>query len=170
VGFEWPNGQVLASVATNYPEWNAFYNTGTVPDKRGRVGIPLDNLGGPNAGRLANNVIVGTTVGNSGGGDAIYLSQAQCALPSHYHTATIYDPTHAHNYSSAYSSGLPKPNGTGTTPFDSLQTLGTAAAATGVRIQSANGYDTVSTSGAGASAILGLIQPSVMVSQILVVE
>lgn len=67
-GFEWPNGQTLASVATNYPEYNAANGSGTTLDLRGRHTITLDNLGGSAAGRIGT-IINGTVVGNVGGAE-----------------------------------------------------------------------------------------------------
>lgn len=79
-GYEWPNGQTLASVATNYPEYNSKNGSGTTLDLRGRVAVTLDNLGGSAAGRLAGGIITGTTVGNVGGTDTVTLTAGQ--IPS----------------------------------------------------------------------------------------
>lgn len=74
-GFEWPNGQTLASVATAYPEYNAAVGSGVTPDLRGRVTVTLDNLGGSAAGRLSGGIISGSTIGASGGTDTVTLDK-----------------------------------------------------------------------------------------------
>lgn len=77
-GYEWPNGQVLGSPATNYQEYYVLNgNSGATLDKRGRVDITLDNLGGSSAGRLSGGIITGTTVGNTGGSDVVTLGLSQ---------------------------------------------------------------------------------------------
>src|SRR5262245_57668569 len=74
-GYEWPNGQVLASVAADYPDYNAAMGGGATLDMRGRVGITLDNLGGAAAGRVGT-IITGTAVGNTGGSETVALGTA----------------------------------------------------------------------------------------------
>lgn len=70
VGYEWPNGQVLTSASTNYPEYFAKYGLGTTIDMRGRSGYCRDDIGGVAAGRLTTATagnIDGTIPNNSGG-------------------------------------------------------------------------------------------------------
>jgi len=69
-GYEWPNGQTLASVATNYPEYNAAVGSGLTPDIRGRTATTLDTLGGLDASRLTTSPSIGAgrnTLGTGGG-------------------------------------------------------------------------------------------------------
>lgn len=72
VGYEYPNGQTLGSVATNYPELNLVLGSGVLIDVRGRGEIALDNLGGSAAGRVGT-IIVGTAIGNTGGTETVGL-------------------------------------------------------------------------------------------------
>lgn len=166
-GFEWPNGQTLASVATNYPEYNAAVGSGLTPDLRGRSEITLDNLGGTAAGRLPNGATTGlsaTTLGSAAGTDATAITVAQ--LPGHTHgvgTLAATDSGHTHPFNAVLS-----------TP-SSAQTGGgglTAAAATG----STTGTGTANISMSGATASVGSgglrsnLTPSIMCGKILVVE
>src|SRR5215831_8594694 len=76
-GFEWPNGQTLASVAANYPEYNAAIGSGATPDARGRGLVGLDNLGGTDASRLTGSASlnsVRTTLGGAGGIGGVTLA------------------------------------------------------------------------------------------------
>src|SRR6516162_9647813 len=69
-GYEWPNGQTLASVATNYPEYNAAVGSGLTPDIRGRTATTLDTLGGLDASRLTTSPSIGAgrnTLATGGG-------------------------------------------------------------------------------------------------------
>lgn len=68
-GYEWPNGQTLASASTNYPEYNSVKGSGITLDLRGRVAVTLDNLGGSAAGRVTSATMSadGVTVGATGG-------------------------------------------------------------------------------------------------------
>lgn len=61
VGYEYPNGQTLASVATNYPELNAVLGSGVLIDVRGRAEYALDNLGGSAATRITTNTFSSVT-------------------------------------------------------------------------------------------------------------
>lgn len=83
VGYEWPNGQTLTSVATNYPEYAAIVsNVGATPDLRGRSEFGIDNMGGSAANRItAGHNFDGTVVGNAGGAEFQTLSIAQGNLP-----------------------------------------------------------------------------------------
>jgi microcystin-dependent protein len=167
-GYEWPNGQTLPSVATNYPELNARYGAGPLPDLRGFAGITLDNLGGAAAGRLPSGFIAQTTLGAIGGSDGIALTTGQ--MPVHFHTASISDPGHTHgvtggtiagNTSIGYAAGA-------TAGPANVLSISISAATTGVRVNSANGLDTTNSSGGGA--IHSNLQPSVMLAKIMVVE
>ena len=159
-GYEWPNGQTLASVATNYPEYNAAVGSGLTPDVRGYAGISLDNLGGVAAGRLPNGQITGTTLGATGGVDAAALTIAQ--LPAHNHTINISDPTHSHavTYLAAAFSNYAAP-ASFFINYATYASGNTAAAATGITATSVN---------TGSGTIRGNLQPSIMLGKILVVE
>jgi microcystin-dependent protein len=132
-----PNGWLVeggqAVSRTKYPRLNALYaalgypygagdgsTTFNVRDKRGRVGVGLDNMGGSDAGRLAG----ANTLGRAGGAETVVLTQAQ--IPAHGHVVDppwtpvgISDPGHKHNIDhghpgSSSHSGSPHSHGVGT--------------------------------------------------------
>ena len=82
VGYEWANGQTLASASTNYPDYFAVNaSLGAVPDRRGRIGVGRDDMGGSAAGRVTNvgtgnSGIDGITVGAVGGAQSISIVRA----------------------------------------------------------------------------------------------
>jgi microcystin-dependent protein len=159
-GFEWPNGQTLASVATNYPEYNAAIGSGATPDLRGFAGITLDNLGGAAAGRLPNGYISGSTLGATGGQDGVTLAATQ--MPAHNHTINISDPGHVHyvTYLAAAYSNYAAP----ASFFINYATYAggnTSTGYTGITATSVN---------AGSGLMHSNLQPSVMLGKILVVE
>ena len=179
-GFEWPNGQTLASASTNYPEYNAVFGSGATLDKRGRIGVAMDNLGGSAAGRLPNGYINGSTFGATGGGDGVTLATSQipnlgvsvssvsvsgsCSVSSGGGSNQIVIGQGAVSYASAQSGpsgGLPYiPGGT----FSGATSLSGSCSATGT------GSGTATGSGGATGGIHSSLQPSIMVSQILVVE
>src|SRR3974377_352187 len=93
-GYEWPNGQILASALVNYPEYYATYGGGNTPDMRGFTAITLDNLGGAAAGRFPSGYISGSTFGGVGGQDGVALVTSQ--MPAHNHTINISESPHSH--------------------------------------------------------------------------
>jgi microcystin-dependent protein len=169
-GYEWPNGQTLSS-ALNYPEYNvAAGGLGTL-DKRGRLGVPLDNLGGAAAGRLSGGFITGTAVGNVGGVDGASITVAQ--LPAHQHGVFLHEVAHSHTYS--ISGAVYTAAGGGTANATTESPTSTGSSSTGITIGSVSGVANDNRTNDGST--LGLtgssrsnLQPSMMVSQILVVE
>lgn len=157
-GYEWPNGQTLASVATNYPELNAEIGTGVLLDKRGRVGIALDNLGGSSAGRLSGGIITGTAIGNNAGTDIVTLTTGQ--IPAHSHTTTENPHSHGHGTGSlnfnGNASGYPA---VGADIVHGASPGSTDSAVTGLTINNAGGGGSHSN-----------LQPSIMVSEIMLAE
>lgn len=124
-----------------------------VYDKRGKGNIGDADMGGGDSGRLAGVPISFggyTTPGSVIGENLHTLVIAEIA--AHFHSAAIYDPTHAHPFSAYQNSGGGAGIGTGgvaqpITPLGSA----TSAAATGVRVNSSNGLDTTySAGGSGA--------------------
>src|SRR5258705_5225408 len=69
VGYEWPNGQTLASAATSYPEYNSVIGSGLTLDRRGRVSPGKEDMGGVSANRLTNQTggLDGDVLGTTGG-------------------------------------------------------------------------------------------------------
>ncbi len=96
-------------------------------------------------------------VGQYFGAETHTLTTAE--LASHYHAASIYDPTHTHSHNiTAISSSTAVTGGGGIT----IPTYGGAtisAAATGVRVNSSNGLDTTYSAGGGGAH--NNMQPSI---------
>lgn len=155
-GFEWPNGQTLSSAA-NYPEYNSVMGALTTLDKRGRVGITLDNLGGSAAGRLAGGIITGTAVGNTGGSDTRTLLTGN--LPP-------FTPAGSVSSNSVVSGGTQGGSSIGVYTNSGPQTL--PAVGTAIVVTTTSSF--TGTPQGGTSTAFGILQPSIMVSEILVVE
>lgn len=147
-----------------------------VIDMRGRAPVALDNLNGVAAGRLTNlsygcgtsMTSVGTVCANENEWHQLTSNE----MPSHFHTAGIYDPGHVHNF-----------NGTGSPSISNMVRYGIGASfgggggsdvttltinsnATGVRINStSNGLD--NTYSAGNNAPHPIVTPVVGVTYLL---
>lgn len=170
VGYEWPNGQTLASVATNYPEYNSKYATGITVDMRGRSAFCRDDIGGVAAARLTTAVagnIDGTIPNNSGG------SQSQTLVAAHLPTITPTTSSFSLTASVASVSGdIYK----GSTVFTENQGAGTANA----NVPKDGGYGNISASGAvtgtitmnsfGSNAAHTILPPAIILDYVLVVE
>lgn len=75
-------------------DW-AANKTLTLPDWRGRTIAGLDDMGNTAAGRLTTVTFsAATTLGASGGSEAVTLTTAQ--IPAHTHPNTLNDPGHNH--------------------------------------------------------------------------
>ena len=107
--------------------------TFNVRDKRGRVGVGRDNMGGSAAGRVTNagSGIVGTSLSATGGEQAHVLTIAE--LAAHGHGVT--DPGHSHSFSNySNASNITGPPG-GVAGGALIGGFGTDAALTGISIQ-----------------------------------
>lgn len=82
-GHLWADGAAI--VAANYVELAAILGA-NAPDRRGRVGVGRDNMGGTTAGRVTvgGSGITGTSLLAVGGGENTTLSSV-AMLPSHLH-------------------------------------------------------------------------------------
>lgn len=160
-GYEFPNGQTLASASTAYPEYSAVIGSGVTLDKRGRVGIALDNLGGSAAGRVGT-IITGTAIGNVGGTETVSLSAAQIPSISVSVSVGVSGSISGSAISSAATVNagssivVYSPSG----PSQNLPLSGTFSGA-------GSGSGSSTNTGSGAHSNL---QPSIMVSQLLIVE
>jgi microcystin-dependent protein len=106
-----------------------------VPDLRGRFPLAYDGTG--SRVTAAQCGINGQIMGAAADAQSVTLTTAN--MPSHYHAAGIYDPTHNHNYNYTQSGG--NQGGGGAFGFNIISAL-TSASATGVRVNSSNGIDT----------------------------
>lgn len=131
-------------------DWTAN-KTLALPDLRGRVIAGLDDMGNASAGRLSTTYFGAPTIlGAAGGAESLALNIAH--MPSHFHTATIYDPSHSHGINTntpnfgvtSAQSGGPIFGFTGTSATINY-------AGTGVRVNSANGLDTTNSAGSGVA-------------------
>jgi microcystin-dependent protein len=163
VGYEWPNGQVLP--VGNYPDYNAVIGASGTYDRRQLIAAG-SNLGGPNPGRIAGNSgINGGLVGSVGGAEVVTLQVSQ--MPSHNHSAVIFDPQHSHVETGTQVQGL-QPGGAG---INTAVPNGasTSPASTGVRVSDGAG-DLDVTALQGGNGFHQNMPPTIIMNFILVVE
>jgi microcystin-dependent protein len=166
-GYCWANGQIIASANTVCPvllaRWGSrFGGNGTttmgVPDRRDTVGVGKSTMGGV-ASRALQTLT--NTVLNTLFGEANHVLTGT-EMPSHFHAAGIFDPTHTHG-SNANAGGSSTGGGAFSCSFTTAATI--TAAATGVRVTSPNGLDTTYSAGGGATH--NNVQPSTTCNYIL---
>lgn len=122
-----------------------------VYDKRGKGTIGVDTMGGAATVRLAGVPVSSgslTAPGSVIGENLHTLLQSEIA--SHFHSASIYDPTHAHSYSVGSPANVIQSNNSFPALTNNVGAT-TGSSATGVRVNSANGLDTTYSSGGGGS-------------------
>lgn len=162
-GYEYPNGQTLGTSAS-YPEYWSVNALGGTTDKRGRIGVALDNLGGSAAGRLGA-VIPGTSLFASGGSEVVSLSASNIPTitSAGSNSISVTGPSgHTGLYDATLSS---RPAGGGAQPtLDNLW-----AQANSLVFVGTNSIAVTSTNTGGGSGHSNL-QPSIIISNILVVE
>jgi len=161
VGYEWPNGQTLASASTKYPEYNSVVGSGVTLDRCGRVGVGKDDMGEASNNRItaAGCGIDGDTLGAAGGTETHTLTTAQLAV--HSHTATDSGHTHALNNATSIARY-------GEAPNNAMNTAGVGAS--DVDITAATGTANITVANAGSGEAHNNVQPSIVVNYILVVE
>lgn len=160
-GFEWPSGQVLASASTAYPEFFSVYGSGTTLDLRGRVTVPLDNLGGSAASRVA----AATSVGVTAGSETRTLLTAN--LPAYTPAGTI---TNGAITTTGTVNGSAAQAGSS---ISSLTAGGVSAPVTGGALVLASSQATSTFAGSaqgGTNTAFSLLQPYIALSKVLVVE
>jgi len=170
-GFEWPSGQTLSSAA-NYPEFFAVTGGLVTPDMRGRLGIPLDNLGGSAAGRLSGGVINGSLLGATGGVDLASVSLSVANLPAHQHAVFLKDNNHDHIYNKVVANAFMyyQAGAQGNIPDVAGHTSSGSSNITIGSISGVANDNQTAAAGSGTPVAIGNIQPSIMISKLLVVE
>jgi microcystin-dependent protein len=114
-GYLWPDGATF--VAADFTELNVVLIGNIKPDRRGRVAVARDDIGGVAANRVttAGSGINGVALGANGGAQNVVLDGTM--VPNHTHTIT--DPGHTHNLKQsgfglqAGGLGLPVPDAAG---------------------------------------------------------
>jgi microcystin-dependent protein len=132
---------LFAVIGTTYGAGDGS-TTFNLPDKRGRISLPLDNLGGSAAGRVTSggSGVASTTAGGTGGSQYLHAHSHLVTDPGHTHVLS--DPTHTHGVSDpTHAHSVTAPGGVGVTAgsYNSLSgagttVIGTTAAATGVTV------------------------------------
>lgn len=163
-GYEWPNGQTLASASTAYPEYSAVIGSGVTLDKRGRIGIALDNLGGSAAGRVGT-FITGTAIGNTGGLEGVTLTALQ--IPSIASSGPSVTVSGSSTVSNVVQGAIGNTNALGGSGLQGATNAGLSSGQ--ISISGGTAGLAVTSNNTGGN-IHSNLQPSIMVSQILVVE
>ena len=98
VGYEWPNGQTLASASANYPDYNARKGSGVTVDLRGWGSFGKDDMGGVAAGRITTAILGfdGAALDSVGGLQNAPIAQANLPAISLATTIPAGQGDHAH--------------------------------------------------------------------------
>ena len=150
-----PTGGIVARGANPDADWNANTNI-TLPDMRGTGIVGADGMGNGATGLLNGVPFLagGATQPGSLLGENLHSLNGN-EMPSHFHSAGISDPSHAHG--STHSGVAVAFQGQGPFPFGITQssallinasvTFGISNSGTGVRVSSGNGLDTTNSAG-----------------------
>lgn len=178
VGFEFANGQTLASASTNYPDfYQSNGNSGVVTDRRGRAAFGRDTMSAVagaagrlgNAGGEANVDVLGTGIG----GETITLTQAR--LPSCTFALTIAIDEHGGHFhtsgpvTNAVGFGTTQPYNNGSGSFSGWNNWGAMSSInTGT---STTGITASGTAASGGSASpFSRVPPGILTNFMVVVE
>lgn len=143
--------QVFARGPNANSDWNAN-NSLQVPEMTGATLVGSATIGSISTSNLSGVPVLfgNNNVAMAKLGENLHtLSIAE--MPSHFHTAGINDPGHSHQYTVNVTQL--NATGGGNLPLQSTQAAGTTGTSlTGVRLTSANGLDTTSSTGGGGAA------------------
>lgn len=136
--------------------------TFNLPDLRGRALAGLDNMGGSAANRMTSGVsgIAGTTLGASGGNQAVQTHDHALTDPTHNHGLT--DPGHLHDYIPIVDGGTGSVAGGRAGPPAPPEQTETSV--TGITLDAASTGVSIANYGAGSSQN---VQPTAMVNMII---
>lgn len=157
--------------ATAIADFNANKRL-TIIDKRGRVSVGKDDMGGSTAGRItvAGSGINGTILGAAGGTETHTLNIGQ--MPSHSHTGTTGNTNIDHSHTTTFNYSSYAGGGSGTALVPTPNTLppvggllGTTNISTGG--MSANANHTHPITGEGGGGAHQNTQPSIVCNYIL---
>lgn len=160
VGYEWPNGQTLASASTKYPEFYSINgNSGVTLDERGRVAPAKDDMGGSSANRLTGQTggVNGDTLGATGGAETNTLELTH--LPSENLSLTGLTPAAVVTSVTLNKSSFDVTGGAGTTALAASTSITAPTSAIGGTLP-LGGSDTPHNN----------VQPVIVLNKILVVE
>lgn len=139
--------------------------TFNLPDFRGRALFGLDNMGGSAANRVTSggSGISGTTLGATGGNQAVQTHNHTVTDPGHQHT--LNDPGHVHTETLGQgTSGSKAAWNINTSGTQSSTNLTTVSATTGITMDTAETGITLANYGTGSSANM---PPAAMVNVII---
>lgn len=167
VGFEWPNGQTLSGASGSvYPDYFARKASLAVVDLRGRVGVGKDDMGGSAASRVttAGSGVDGATLDAVGG--AQNQSVLQANLPNISFAVAIPSGQGSHTHVLDNADNVVR--------FGGASTVGSGAVGVTLSTVSTEPATLPAMTGTAASGGVGtaltVMQPSVVLNKILVVE
>lgn len=152
---------LFSAIGTTYGSGDGSTTFG-LPDLRGLVTFGKANMGGSATSKLTSTFYAAdpTILGNLGGSQYHVMNTSE--LVAHFHTASIFDQGHSHTTQIPGSSGNTGGGGAfGNNPIGA----NTGTSATGVRVNSSNGLDTVNTT--GGSSPFAIVNPGIIFNKII---
>lgn len=150
---------LFAIIGTAYGSGDGT-TTFNLPDKRGRVSVGKDDMGGSAANRITNggSGITGTTLGAAGGNQLMQSHTHSVTDPGHTHTVTDAGHVHGETFNPNAFGQTSGPGAAGTASGGPVNAaINTQSAVTGIVIVSATTGISIGTTGSGNSQN---VQPS----------